>query len=118
MIAFLVKLTQILKPYQKLTYFFATLILINLVYQFVFLESSMQADDKATMFSLLGLIWLVLVNLMLQIFIEIPEKTQGARSVLAWIKHKLHQMLYYILSFLFIGLSISLIILSFKMMRV
>jgi hypothetical protein len=118
MITFFVKLSTVLKPYQKVTYLLAIIIIANVGYQFLFSATPAQPDNKAAMFSLLAIVWLALINLMLQVFTLMPEKAHGALSILARIKCRLHSMLYYVLSVVFIGLSIILIVLSFKMFRV
>ena len=118
MIPLLIKLSTALKPFHKLTYLFALLIIANVAYQFVFSSMPAQPEDKGAMFSLLALAWLALINLMLHVFTQIPENKKNEQFVLTWIKNKLHQIFYYMLSLVFICLSIALIILSFKMLRV
>jgi hypothetical protein len=118
MITFLVKLATTLKPYHQFTYILATIMIVNVGYQLLFSETPAQPANKDTMFSLLAIAWLALINLMLQVFTKTPDESQGALSILAKVKRRLHNMLYYILSVVFIGLSISIIILSIKMYRV
>ena len=118
MIPLLIKLSTALKPFHKLTYLLALLIIANVVYQFLFSTMPAQAEDKETMFSLLALAWLALINLMLHVFTQIPENNEKNLFIITRIKNRLHQFFYYMLSLVFIGLSITLVILSFKMLRV
>ena len=118
MIPIFVKLSIRLKPYYKLIHLLALLVIVNLLYQFLFSTEPSQIEDKGAMLSLLALVWLALINLMLNIFTQTPEKQQKEQSLIIRIKTKLNHMLYYILSLIFICLSIALIILSFKMIRV
>jgi hypothetical protein len=115
-ISLLVKLSKALKPFHKLTYLLAFLIIANLAYQFLFSSIPTQPENKEAMFSLLALVWLALINLMLNVFTQIPERKRE-KFIFAKIKSKLHQLLYYLLSLVFICLSIALIILSLKMVR-
>lgn len=95
------------------------LIVVNLIYQFVFLAAPVQNKDN--MFSLLALAWLFLLNLMLHLFPKLAGNNENQRqkiSVIHKIKMKLHQLYYYILSMTFILLSMALIVLSFRMFRV
>lgn len=115
MISLLVKLSTVLKPFHKFTYLLALLIIANLAYQLLFSSLPAHPNNKELMFSLLALIWLMLINLMLQVFTQMPESKKKAESIFARIKNKLHQLLYYLLFLLFMFLTIVLIILSFKM---
>jgi len=117
-IPLLVKLSTALKPFHKLTYLLALLIIANIVHQLFFPTIPAQAEDKETMFSLLALVWLALINLMLHVFTQLPENKVNEQHFFARIKNRLIQMFYYLLSLVFIGLSITLVILSLKMLRV
>ena len=118
MISLLVKISTALKPFHKLTYLLALLIIANVAYQFLFSSLPAQPQDKETMFSFLALVWLALINLMLNVFTQIPSNNKNEQFILTRIKNKLNRMFYYMLSLVFICLSIALIILSLKMLRV
>lgn len=118
MIPILVKLSIRLKPYYKLIHLLALLVIVNLLYQFLFSTEPNRIEDKGAMLSLLALVWLALIHLMLNIFTQIPEKKQKEHSLIIQMKAKLNYMLYYILSLIFLCLTLVLIILSFKMIRV
>jgi len=117
MISLIIKLSTVLKPFHKVTYLLALLIVTNIAYQLLFSTEHVQIEDKEAMLSLLALAWLALVNLMLHVFTRVPENKENKQPLFTRIKNKLHQWLYSILFFVFIALSISLIILSFKMLR-
>ena len=115
MISSLVKIAIVLKPFHKFTYLLAIIIIVHMAYQFLLVSEPSQPQDQSAMFSLLILIWLALINLMFQVFTRIPEKSTKNQRLFSRMKSKLHQGVYYILSLIFIALSVVLIILSFKM---
>ena len=118
MISLLTKISRVLKPFHKLTYLLALLVIVYLLYQLLFLADSSKEGDKGAMLSLLALSWLALINLMLHIFAQTPEKQQIKQTLIIRMKAKLNQGLYYMLSLVFIGVFIALIVLSFKMLRI
>jgi len=70
------------------------------------------------MLNLLALAWLGLINLMLHLFPQISENKKKEYSGFAKIINIFRLFYHYVLSVVFIGLSIAIIILSFKMLRV
>ncbi len=118
MITFFVKISFVLKPFYRLTYLLAILLIANIAYQLFFSVMPSAAESHEIMLSLLALTWLALVNLMIQIFTRIPITAQNKISFFARIKNTLHRGLYYLLSFVFIGISIAVILLSIRMLRV
>lgn len=117
MVALLIKVSSVLKPFHKLTYVFAFVIIANVLYQFLFIVEPSEFHDKKMMFSLLALAWLALINLMLQVFTRIPDSKKTHTNFFVNVKNKLHQGVYYLLSLVFFTLSMTLIILSLKMLR-
>lgn len=118
MITFLVKISLVLKPYYRLTYLLAILLIANIVYQLFFSVMPSATESHEIMLSLLALTWLALVNLMIQVFTRIPVTAKNKVSFFVRIKNTLHRGLYYLLSLVFIGISIAVILLSFRMLRV
>lgn len=118
MMTFLVKISLTLKPYHKLTYVLATIIVASIVYQLVFSDVPKATESNKLMLSLLALAWLALVNLMIQVYSSVPVVSQSKISILARFKNRLHRGLYYALSFVFIVMSTVVIILSYKMLTV
>jgi hypothetical protein len=115
---FLVKISLALKPFHKLTYVLATVLVASIVYQLIFLDGPQAEESNKVMLSLLALAWVALVNLMIQIYSREPVISPSKSSLLERIKNKLHRGLYSALSFIFIGMSIAVIVLSYKMLTV
>ncbi|WP_136037965.1 hypothetical protein [Candidatus Colwellia aromaticivorans] len=117
MITFLVKLSLVLKPFHKFTYLLAIVLIANIVYQLVFSVMPSATDSNEIMLNFLALAWLALVNFMIQVFSRIPVASQSKSTILVRIKNRFHQGFYYLLSLVFIVISIAVILLSFKMLR-
>lgn len=117
MIKYLVKISLALKPFYKFTYLFAIILIVNIVYQLVFSAMPSAAGSNEIMLNLLALAWLALVNLMIQIFSRAPAALLNKSSILTRIKNRIHRSFYYLLSFVFIIISIAVILLSFKMLK-
>lgn len=118
MFLFIIKLSKRLKPFKKITYLLALLIAAHVIYSLIFAADPSQAQDKSLMLSFLSLIWLALINLMLNIFTTIPEKGVGKRTWFSRVKYRLQQGLYYFLSVVFIALTLALLLLSLRMLRI
>jgi len=73
MIKFLVKISLALKPFYKVTYVLAIILIVNIVYQLVFSALPSAAESNEIRLNLLALAWLTLVNLMIQIFLELQS---------------------------------------------
>ena len=118
MVTFLVKISLALKPFNKFIYLLAILFIINIGYQLFFSVTPSVAESNNIMVNFLALVWLLLVNLMIQVFSRVPIVLQGKISLLARIKNKFYRGLYYLLSLVFIVISIAVILLSLRMLRV
>lgn len=118
MITFLVKISLALKPFHKFTYLLAIMLVASIAYQLAFSVTPSDAESSDVMLSLLALAWLALVNLMIQVFSQVPVILQSKSSFLARIKNRFYRGIYYFLSLVFIAISIAVILLSFKMLRV
>lgn len=118
MITRLVKISLVLKPFNKLIYLLVIVLIINIGYQLVFSVMPSAADSNEVMLSFLALTWLLLVNLMIEVFSRVPVTSECKSSFLARIKNRFHRGLYYLLSLVFMAISIAVILLSFKMLRV
>jgi hypothetical protein len=117
MISFLVKSSLLLFPYRKFTYFFAAVLLGCIIYQLAFVDALSAAKSSTIMLMLLALAWLALLNLMVQIFSRVPIASQGKQSFILRIKGAFRRGVYYFLSLMFLAISMSIIILTFKMLR-
>ncbi len=112
------KLTLLLQPYRKVFYAIAILLIGNVIYRLLFLSSINQFNDSATMLNLLALVWLALLNLMLNVFISPPKNTNDKVSLLQRLKNKLNQWIEYLLTIIFLLLTLAVIALSIRMIRV
>ncbi len=114
---YLVKISLVLKPFYKIIYLLAIVLIISIVYQLVFSAVPSPAESNEIRLSLLALAWLALVNLMIQFFSRVPIALQGKSSILARIQNSFHRGLYYVLSLVFIAISIAVLLLTFKMLK-
>lgn len=118
MITYLVKIALLLKPFHKVTYLLAMILVAHLTYQLAFSVTLGAEESSNLMLSLLALAWLALVNLMIQVFSQVPVVLQRKSSFLTRIKNRFHRGIYYFLSLVFVAISIAVIFLSIKMLRV
>jgi len=118
MITCLVKISLALKPFHKFTYLLAIVLITNIVYQLIFSVMPSAAESSEIRLNFLALAWLALVNLMILIFSQVPIVSQSKTSLIARIKNRFHRGFYYALSCVFILISIAVILLSYKMLRV
>ncbi len=118
MIYNLTKLAFWLRPYRKFLYFIAALLVGNMGYRLLYLTSSGQVDDSTTMLNLLALVWLALLNLMLNVFVQ-PHQGESLKiSLFKRIKNKINQWFEYLLAMMFLLLTLAVILLSIRMIRV
>lgn len=113
---YLVKISVALKPFLKLTYVIATMLIAGIIYQLVFSPATSHAESNFIIVNLLALAWVALVNLMIQLYSQVPNISQNKPSLLTRIKTAFHRCLYYVLSLLFFVISMAVIILTFKIL--
>jgi hypothetical protein len=118
MISYLIKISSVLRPLHKFTYLLAIVLIANIVYQLVFSVMPSVDESNELMLNFLALAWLLLVNLMIQVFSRLPVASQSNTSFLARVKNKFHRGIYYLLSLIFIVISIAVILLSLRMLRI
>ncbi len=118
MITYLVKISLALKPFNKFTYLLAIMLIANIVYHLVFSVIPSEAESNEIRLKFLALAWIALVNLMIQVFSRFPAISQSKISFSARIKNTFYRGLYYLFSLAFIAISIAVILLSFRMLRV
>lgn len=114
--AYLVKISVALKPFLKLTYVVAIMLIAIIVYQLVFSPATNYVESNVIIVNLLALTWVALVNLMIQIYSQVPNTSQNKPSLLTRIKTVFHRGIYYVLSLLFFVISMAVIILTFKIL--
>lgn len=118
MITYLVKISLALKPFYKFITLLAIVLIANILYQLVFSVMPSASESTGLRLNFLVLAWLALVNLMIQVFSRPPSASKNNTSFLTKIKNKFYYGFYYVLSLVFILISIAVILLSFRMLRV
>lgn len=114
--SYLIKVAVALKPFKKFTYLLAIILLVNILYQLIFSALPSEEESNELRLNFLTLIWVILLNLMIQIYSRMPIASQGRRFALAKIKDKIRRGFYYLLSFVFLIITVAVIIVSFKML--
>lgn len=117
MIALFNKVAIKLQAFRKLIYIIALLVMVNIIYRLVFASQAVTLDNSVTMLNLLCLAWLALLNFMLHAFLISNTENQPKRTLLTRLKDKLNQWFEYFLAALFIGLSLTVIFLSIRMLK-
>jgi len=118
MLEILAKLSVKLLPFRKLIYL-AMIILVGIIItQLLQTPSQTQPSNTFSIFSLVGLIWLLLFNILLSIFHNIPRIGDDSKSRLSRFKIKVKRCFYHFLALLFIGLTLVIVFLSVRMLRI
>ena len=117
MIALFNKVAIKLQAFRKSIYLIALLVIANIVYRLIFAPQAVTLDNSITMLNLLFLAWLALVNFMLHAFATCSDESPQKNSLLTRIKNKLNQWFEYFLAILFVGLSLTVIFLSIRMLK-
>ena len=111
-----------IKPYQKVGYFlaviFITLMIIPLIMPTPTEFIGFAITDEYGMFALLGCILLLLFNIVSTVFISMPIMATESESVLTRLKLKVTRFLYFILAMFFVVLTLTVLFLSIRLLRV
>ncbi|PKH88124.1 hypothetical protein CXF79_08750 [Colwellia sp. Bg11-28] len=118
MLEILEKLSSKLQPFRKLTYIVAALLIAVIVTQVLQTSLPTQSTDPTAMLSFVGLIWLLLFNILLSLFHNLPKNDEVSQGVFTRAKIKLQRSLYHLLALLFIGLTLVIVFLSVRMLRI
>jgi hypothetical protein len=118
MLEILEKLSVKLLPFRKLIYLAMIILVGVMITQLLQTPSPTQASNTFSILSLIGLIWLLLFNILLSIFHNIPKSDNDSKSRLALVKIKVKRCFYHVLAILFIGLTLVIIFLSVRMLRI
>lgn len=118
MLEILEKLSSKLQPFRKLTYILAALLVAVIVTQLLQTSLPTQSTSPTAMLSFVGLIWLLLFNILLSLFHNLPKNDEGSKGMVTRAKIKLQRSLYYLLALLFIGLTLVIVFLSVRMLRI
>jgi len=118
MLEILVKLAEKLQPFRKLTYLLAAILVGIIVTQLLTTPSSAQSSNSYAMLSFIGVIWLILLNILLSLFHKIPALNEESKGVFSRVKIKIQRSFYHLFALLFIGLTLMIVFLSIRMLRI
>lgn len=117
MLEILAKLSGKLLPFRKLIYLAMIILVGVIITQLLQAPSPSKPSNAVSILSLVGLIWLLLFNILLSTFYNIP-RADDIESRLALVKIKVKRCFYHFLAILFIGLTLVIIFLSVRMLRI
>ena len=118
MLEILAKLSGKLLPFRKLIYLAMVLLVGVIISQLLQIPSPAKPSKAFSILSLVGLIWLLLFNILLSTFHNIPRIDDDTKSRLALVKIKVKRCFYHFLAILFIGLTLVIVFLSVRMLRI
>jgi len=111
-----------IKPYQKVSYFFAVIfITVFVIVQILPVQAAFIGFDVNNDYGklgLLGCIWLLLFNMITTVFIDTPKITTKSDSVFTRFKLKVKRFFYFLLAVFFLVLTIIILYLSMRLLRV
>ncbi|MCJ8296027.1 MAG: hypothetical protein MJK15_16615 [Colwellia sp.] len=117
MLDLLAKLATKLQPFRKLSYLLAV-ILVGIVFSQLQQITSQQPTSPYALLSFIACIWLLLFNILLSLFDNIPKINTDSPGIFIRIKLKVQRSLYHVLALLFIALTLVIVFLSLRMLRV
>ena len=117
MLDLLAKLATKLQPFRKLSYLLAV-ILVGIIFSQLQQTTSQQPTSPYALLSFIACIWLLLFNILLSLFDNIPKINTDSSGIFIRIKLKVQRSLYHVLALLFIALTLVIVFLSLRMLRV
>ena len=117
MLDLLAKLATKLQPFRKLSYLLAV-ILVGIIFSQLQQTTSQQPTSPYALLSFIACIWLLLFNILLSLFDNIPKINTDSPGIFIRIKLKVQRILYHFLALLFIGLTLVIVFLSLRVLRV
>jgi len=117
MLELLANLSKKLQPLRKLSYFLLTILVVGIVIYLQLPTSSQQGSSSYAIFSFVACIWLLLFNLLLSIFDNVPRLDKQI-SKFKLLKIKIQRYMYQLLAVLFVGLTLVIIFLTVRMLRI
>jgi len=118
MLEILAKLSGKLLPFRKLIYLAMIILVGVIITQLLQTPSPLKSSNAVGILSLVGLIWLLLFNILLSIFHNIPRIDNDSNSRLSRVKIKVKRGVFHVLALLFVGLTLVIILLSVRMLRI
>jgi len=111
------KLSKKLQPLRRFSYFLVIILVVGIVIYLLQPTSHQQPSSSYAILSFVACIWLLLFNLLLSIFDNVPTvDTQAAKF--KRLKIKIQRCIYQLLAVLFTGLTLIIIFLTIRMLRV
>ena len=90
----------------------AGLILLSLI------DNPWLADDRWLLHSFTGFLWLLMLYTLSQVFPRLPPPAESGENWRQRLSYRLRRGMMWLLAMLFISLSVSLILLSYQLLRV
>ena len=118
MLEILAKLSGKLLPFRKLIYLTMIILVGVIITQLLQAPSPSKPSNAVSILSLVGLIWLLLFNILLSTFHNIPRVDDDTKSRLTLVKIKVKRGVFHVLALLFVGLTLVIIFLSVRMLRI
>ena len=117
MLEILGKLSKKLQPLRKLSYVLIAILVAGVATYLVQSGSNHQLSNSYAILDFVVCIWLLLLNLLLSIFNDIPKlDMQGPKF--KRLKVKIQRFLYQLFAVLFMGLTFVVIFLTIRLLRV
>ena len=76
------------------------------------------ADDRWLLHGFMGFMWLLMLYIVSQVFPRLPPPVKSAENWRQRLSYRLRRGMMWLLAMLFLGLSVSLILLSYQLLRV
>jgi hypothetical protein len=118
MLEILAKFSSKLQPLRKSTYLVIVLLIGVIITQLLQTPSLIQTNNSYAMLSFVGIIWLLLFNILLSLFHNIPNIDEGSKGMFSRVKIKVQRSCYHLLALLFIALTLVIVFLTVRMLRV
>lgn len=118
MLALLSKMAIRLQPYRKLSYFLGFILIVFIISRLFQKPLLNQVSSPYAILSFVGCIWLILFNLLLSLFDNVPCINDNVDGVITRFKIRIQRGIYHFLSIIFVGLTTVILWLSFRLLRI
>ena len=115
MLSFFTRTANLLFPYRRICHVF--IFVLAVVIAFTLAEGDFAQQEQRLIAYFLGLVWMLLLNLMLNIFYQ-PASVEQAITLFSRIKQRLLVFIQRMIVTLFFMLSLSVIYLTIKLIRI
>ena len=90
----------------------AVLVLLSLI------DNPWLSDDRWLLYSFMGFLWVLMLYTVSQVFARLPPPVESAENWRQRLSYRLHRGMMWLMAMLFLSLSVSLILLSYQLLRV